>query len=60
MTTERNRACRIAYRHARAGDESLARVWRGVAEQFEPLTKRQERHPDQLALVNIRPTEAVA
>lgn len=72
LTTERNRACRIAYRHARAGEESLARRWRDVAEQFAPLSKRQERHlddllaeaspihPDQLALVHVAPVELAA
>ena len=41
MTSERNRAMRIAYARARAGDEATARRWVDVAGSFAAVTSAQ-------------------
>ena len=47
-TSERNRACRIAYNHARQGDEKLADVWIAFAATFEEPTPAQMKHLDKV------------
>ena len=47
-TQERNRACRIAYNHARQGEEKLARVWVSIATTFEEPTPSQMKHLDKV------------
>lgn len=41
---ERDRAVRIAYSHARRGDESAARRWLDVAASFARTNDRQAAH----------------
>lgn len=57
MTSERNRAMRVAYGHARRGDDALAGQWLAVAESFAPVLDRQRAHLDDLLGVLIHPDQ---
>lgn len=48
QTRERNRACRIAYGHARRGDVKLTERWLTIAAEFAAPTEQQIAHVERL------------